>query len=153
MVATVSSDEKAALASEAGADLVVNYRDPSAAEQISTFAPDGIDRIVEVALGANLGLDVAVLAPSTAIVSTYATDAVAPTLEVGSFMRRNITLRFVLVYTMGSAAVAAAIGDVTSALRASALSELPAVHFPLVATADAHDAVEGGAIGKVFIDL
>jgi NADPH2:quinone reductase len=152
VVATVSGDEKGALAQQAGADLVVNYRDASAAEQVLSFAPGGLDRVVEVALDTNMALNVAVLAPF-GVVSTYATEAVPPSLEVGQLMRRNISLRFVLVYTMGATAVAAAVGDVTAAVRAAELTELPAHHFSLARAAEAHDAVEAGAIGKVFIDI
>ena len=41
VIATVSGEEKAALARAAGADAVVNYRDDDAAEQIRAAAPDG----------------------------------------------------------------------------------------------------------------
>ena len=73
VVATVSGSEKAALARSAGADAVVNYRSEEAAQEIRTFAPDGVSRIVELALGPNLALDLAVVAPHAAIV-TYAAD-------------------------------------------------------------------------------
>ena len=119
--------------------------------EIGGFAPDGVDRIVEVALGANLALDTAVLAPAGSV-ATYAIDPV-PELEVGTLMRRNNLLRFVLVYTMGTDAVRAAVGDVTIALRSGVLTELPAHRFPLEEIAAAHRAVEDGAIGKVFVDI
>jgi NADPH:quinone reductase len=51
VIATASGDEKARLARAAGAEHVVNYRDESAAEEIRTHAPDGVDLIVEVAPG------------------------------------------------------------------------------------------------------
>ena len=56
------------LADEAGASVVVNYRDDDAAEQIRAAAPDGVRRIVELALGPNLSLDLAVIAPHGVIV-------------------------------------------------------------------------------------
>jgi len=152
VVATASNEDKAALARRAGAEVVVNYRDADAAAQIQRFAPDGVDRIVEVALGTNLALDAAVLAPGGAV-STYATDPVVPAIEVGQFMRRNNVLRFVLVYTMGADAVRAAIGDITVALRAGALTEMPAHRFALAEVAAAHRAVEDGAVGKVLVDI
>ena len=62
----MSSDEKAKLAG--AADLVVNYREPGAAERIGT-----VDRIVEVALGPNLELDLAVAKPHTVISRTRPT--------------------------------------------------------------------------------
>ena len=64
VAATVSGPEKAELARQAGADLVVNYRDAGAAEQLREFAPQ-MDRIVELALGANLELDLALSGPQT----------------------------------------------------------------------------------------
>ena len=57
VIATVSDDEKAALARAAGADDVVNYRREDAAERIRAEAPDGVDRIVEVALHHDVDLD------------------------------------------------------------------------------------------------
>ena len=74
VVATVSGPEKAELAAKAGADLVVNYRDAGrGGPGPAAFAP-GMDRIVEVALGANLALDLAVSGPPTVVVS-YAAEA------------------------------------------------------------------------------
>ena len=64
---TVSGPEKAELARQAGADLIVNYRDAGAAAQLQAFAPR-MDRIVELALGANLELDLSVSGPGTHIV-------------------------------------------------------------------------------------
>ena len=77
---TVSGPAKAELASKAGADLVVNYRDPDVIEQVRSFAPR-MDRVVEVALGPNLELDLAVAGPETVVVS-YAADAPDPVLPV-----------------------------------------------------------------------
>jgi NADPH:quinone reductase and related Zn-dependent oxidoreductases len=39
----VSSPDKAALAEKAGADLVVNYRSPDAADQVRALGPGGPD--------------------------------------------------------------------------------------------------------------
>src|SRR5215472_12778897 len=59
---TVSGPQKAELARKAGADLVVNYREPDAADKLRAFAPQ-MDRIVELALGANMDLDLALSGP------------------------------------------------------------------------------------------
>jgi NADPH2:quinone reductase len=152
VIATVSSEEKAELARKAGAHAVVNYRDEDAVEQVRAAAPDRVHRVVEVALGANLALDVAVCARNAAI-STYADDGPQPELVVRRLMGANLVLRFVMVYVMGEAAVRAAVEGVTAALEAGALTPLPLHRFPLERAADAHDAVEAGAIGKVLIDV
>jgi NADPH2:quinone reductase len=152
-VASVSTDEKADLARAAGADATVNYRDADAADQILRRFDGGVDRVVEVALGANLELDLRVCGPNAAI-SSYATEPAGEvSVPVRRLMSPNIVLRFVLVYTMPAGALHAAIADVTAALEAGALTTLPIHRFPLEEVAAAHDAVERGVTGKVLIDL
>ena len=69
----MSGPAKAELAARAGADLVVNDREVDAAERIASFA-GAVDRVIEVALGANVKLDLAVASPGTRII-TYAAEA------------------------------------------------------------------------------
>ena len=149
VVATVSGPEKAALAAKAGADLVVNYRDPDVIDQIKAFTPV-VDRVAEVALGANLRLDLALAGPSTVVV-TYAADGPDPVIPVRACMTANVALRFILVYGMPSPAFDAAITDITAALTAGALTELPVHRFPLSEITAAHEAAESGAVGKVIV--
>ncbi|HEX4656751.1 MAG TPA: NADPH:quinone reductase [Streptosporangiaceae bacterium] len=152
VITTVSGPKKAALAAKAGADLVVNYREPGAAERIRSFAgPGGVDHVVELALGANLQLDLAVLRPGARIV-TYAAEAADPVLPVRACMTANVVLRFVLLYGVAPEALGQAVRDITAALAAGALTELPVTRFPLDEIAAAHETVEGGAVvGKVLI--
>src|SRR6266542_2648046 len=81
----------AELARAAGADAVVDYRAEDAASAVRAAAPDGVDRIVEVALGANLELDLRVLAQNGTVV-TYAQTGPDPAIPI-RLMRRNLTLR------------------------------------------------------------
>lgn len=149
VVTTVSSPEKAELARQAGADLVVNYKDEDAAGQVKAFAPV-VDRVVEVALGANLELDLAVSGPRTSVV-TYAADGNDPTIPVRACMGANVNLRFMLLYGVPDENLDAAVTDITAALKAGALTELPSHRFSLDDAAAAHEAVENGAVGKVII--
>jgi NADPH2:quinone reductase len=148
VVATVSSPAKAALAEKAGADLVVNYRSADAAGQIRTLGP--VDRVVEVALGANLELDLAVTRPYGTIV-TYAAEPVNPELPVRACMTANLTLKFVLLYGVPMTALDQAAADITAALTAGELTELPVHTFGLDEIAAAHEAAESGAVGKVIV--
>jgi NADPH:quinone reductase len=148
VVTTVSGPEKAELAASAGADLVVNYREPSAAEQIRAFGP--VDKIIEVALGANLQLDLDVLKPGSVIVS-YAADGPDPELPVRACMTANVVLRFVLLYGVPREALLRAASDITTALAGGALTELPVHTFRLDEIAKAHDAVQNGTVGKVLV--
>jgi NADPH:quinone reductase len=148
VIATVSGPEKAALAEQAGADLVVNYRSADAAEQIRAFGP--VDRVVELALGANLALDLAVGHPGTGIV-TYAAEATDPVLPVRACMTANVTVRFVLLYTADRAALEAAAADITAALADGALTTLPVHRFALGDIVAAQEAAESGVTGKVIV--
>jgi len=149
VITTVSGPEKAELAARAGADLVVNYREPDAAERIRSLGGP-VDRIVEVALGANLQLDLAVARQGTRVVS-YAADGPDPVLPVRACMNANLVLEFVLLYGVPAAALDEAVRDISAALEDGALTELPVTRFPLAETAAAQDAVQQRAVGKVLV--
>lgn len=151
VVSTVSGPEKAELAQRAGADPVVNYHDADAADQIRAAAPR-VDRVVEVALGPNLELDLALAGPTTTIV-TYAAGAQDPTLPVRACMSANVTLRFMLLYNVEPDALQTAAREVTVALSEEALTELPVHRFGLDDIVAAHEAVESGVTGKVLVDI
>jgi len=151
VAATVSSEEKGRLASAAGAGLVVDYRTEDVVAAIRAWAPDGVARVVDVDVAANLPVDTQVVAPNGSIVS-YAVRP-DPVVLGRELMVSNVVLRFVLVYSMPEEAKRAAVADIEAALRAGALSPLPATRFPLAEIAAAHDAVEAGAVGKVLVDL
>jgi NADPH:quinone reductase len=149
VIATVSSPEKAALAQQAGADLAVNYRSADAAQQARAFAP-AVDRVIELALGANLALDLAVSRPGTVIV-TYAAESVDPVLPVRACMTANVTVKFVLLYGVPAAALERAAADITAALAAGDLTALPVHKVRLDDIVAAHEAAEQGAVGKVTV--
>jgi NADPH2:quinone reductase len=149
VIATVSGPQKAELARQAGADQVVNYRDADAADQIRAVAPR-VDRVVEVALGANLALDLALAGPGTVIV-TYAAQASDPVLPVRACMTANVVLRFILLYGVPAAALDHAVADVSAALAEGVLTELPEHRFPLSEIVAAHEAAEAGPTGKLLV--
>jgi len=149
VITTVSSAEKGALAEKAGADLVVNYRAGDAADQIRAFAP-AVDRVIEVALGANLALDLALSRVGTTVV-TYAAESADPVLPVRACMTANVILRFVLLYGVPAAALERAAADITAALAAGDLTGLPVRRYPLDHIAAAHEAAEAGVVGKIIV--
>ena len=149
VAATASGPEKAELARKAGAAHVVNYRDPDAADQIRA-AVGHVDRIIELALGANLALDLSVVKPGSMIV-TYAAEPADPVLPVRAFMTANVTMRFVLLYGVPRGALRRAAEDITAALADGALTELPVHRFGLADIVAAQEAAEAGPLGKVLV--
>jgi NADPH2:quinone reductase len=157
VVTTVSSPEKAELATAAGADHVVNYRSGDPADEIRKPAPDGVDLVVEVAPVANAELDRAVLGADGTVV-VYASGEGDLSIPVRWAMKINACYQFVLVYTVPERAKLQAVHDVEAAVAAGALrvgaaAGLPLHRFPLEQTADAHAAVEDKIVGKVLIHV
>ncbi|MCJ1715357.1 NADPH:quinone reductase [Curtobacterium sp. VKM Ac-2922] len=158
VISTISSDAKAALATAAGAHHTVNYRSDDAAQQIRAIAPDGVDIVVEVSIPQNADLVADVLA-NHGVVSIYANNGGdAASLPIRPNMSVNARYQFLLLYTIGDEALAAAAEDITEALHDGVLpvgpdAGLPLTRFALADTAAAHDAVENDTVGKVLIDV
>lgn len=158
VITTVSSPAKAALATAAGADLVIDYRTEDVVARVREFAPDLVDTIVEVSPAANTGIDADVLAPNGAV-AVYATDGGREAVfDVARFFAKNARVQFILLYTLAPHLLAAAADDIVAALRDGALhvgeeAGLPVHRFTLEETGAAHRAVEEGVVGKALISL
>lgn len=153
VITTVSGPEKARIATEAGAQTVINYREPDVVSQIIDAAPTGVDRFIEVALDQNLALDLEVAAPFAVIASYAADEHSRAELPIRTLMAANISLHFMLLYAIKPRHLQEAIRGTSAALKAGALTEPPLHRYRLEQISQAHDAVEHGAIGKVVIDL
>ncbi|MDN5892602.1 MAG: NADPH:quinone reductase [Nocardioides sp.] len=158
VISTVSGDEKAVLAKAAGAQRTVNYREDDPVAAIRELAPDGVDSVVEVAPAQNLHLDLQVIRPR-ATISIYANNGGDEvTLSVRETFSTNARFQWVLLYTVGASALRAAAEDITAALVDGAFGVgeehgLPVHHYQLEEAAQAHAAVEEGAVGKVLLDV
>lgn len=155
VLTTISSPEKGAVARDAGADYVLNYKQEDVAARISEITQrTGVDRIIDVAFGQNVMLDATIIKPG-GVIATYGSEAEGyPRLPFYELMRKTITIRFVLVYVLSDAARQQGIADVNAALEAGALRPIIAARFPLHETVQAHQAVErGNLIGNVVIDI
>ena len=158
VVTTVSSPEKAALATAAGAHHVVNYREGDTEAAIRAVAPDGVDLVVEVAPAQNNELDLAVtkVHATVAIYANNGGDELTVPLRLDVLEEPPLPVPHPL--HAHERFVQAAVEDVSEAVRAGALrvgedAGVPLHHFPLDQTAAAHDAVEQGAVGKVLLDI
>ena len=147
--ATASTPAKQEIARAAGARLVVDYRDPQAAEQI-LVASGGIDRIIELNLDVNLELDLAVARTGSTIV-TYASDGSDPQIPVRRLMMACIDLRFMILYNITPAELANAIEIVSSALEQRALTIPPTRVLTLEECVQAHIAQEEGPDSRLLL--
>lgn len=156
VLATAGTEEQAAVARRAGADIIINRHSADVVAEVAE-ASDGkarsVDRIVEVAFGANLVTSMQILAPRGTI-ATYASDAEAePRIPFWPLVMLDATVRFVLVYVMNEGAHEEAIAATTKGLREGWLKHNIAETVPFVRIADAHEMVERGAGGKVIVTI
>lgn len=154
VLATVSSEEKAALARDAGADHVVNYRQEDVATRIRELTDGrGVDRIVEVELGGNLPTSIEVLKPR-GVIAAYASAAEPePAVPFYAWLYKNAVLRCELVFGMTEEAKANAVDAIRRWLGDGALKHHIGARFPLEEAVAAHQAVEAGAFGKVVLEI
>ncbi|MDQ1076644.1 MULTISPECIES: NADPH:quinone reductase [Microbacterium] len=158
VIATVSSDEKEALARAAGAHHVLQYPSETLADGIRELAPDGVEHIVEVAIAENAALDVEVIANHGSIGYYADNGGDSFTAAVRASFAKNVRWQGLLLYTVGETALTAAAEDVSAAVADGALpigeeAGLPVTWFSLDDTAAAHDAVAAGTTGKVLIQV
>jgi NADPH:quinone reductase len=154
VIATVSSNEKAALARSAGADATINYRADDVVQRcMELTAGAGVDRIVELDLAANLKIDLAAVRQDGEI-TVYGSGA--PEIAVPFFpsILKNVRFQFFIVYNLSEADRGRAVSGVTALLAAGRLQHNIAQRLPLSRIAEAHELVESGrSTGNVVIDV
>lgn len=153
VLATVSSEAKAAHARAGGADHVINYRSEDVGARVQALTGGGVDAVIEMDLTANVGLYPAAVRPRGTIV-VYGTGGPQAVLPSTWFMRNQITMTAVLIYEISDADRQAGLRELDALLREGALKHTVALRLPLADTARAHDTVEQGAvIGNVVLDI
>jgi NADPH2:quinone reductase len=156
VIATVSRPQQASRAQEAGADVCIDYRREDVAARVKETCGTqaAVDRVVDVAFGANLAVNLSVLKPS-GVIATYASDAVPePKVPFWPLLAKDVTVRFVLVYAMPAQAHADAAVAITDALARGALKHQVFRVFALDEIAAAHEATESMAnVGKVLLKV
>jgi NADPH2:quinone reductase len=152
VIGTVRTDAETALVDALPAGHVVSLQSGPAAA-IRRLAPDGVDRVVEVALSANADLD-AEVTRNGAVVAAYASPKDRPELPFWPMLFNNVTIRLLGSDDFPAAAKDAAARDLTAAAAQSALSVPVAQVVPLARIAAAHELIESGqAAGRVLVSI
>jgi NADPH2:quinone reductase len=153
VIATISSEEKANVAREAGADHTINYKRENVGERVMQLTGNhGVDAVIEMDLAANAKLIPQVLRPKGSVI-VYGTggDALLPAFFC---LTQSIRVQFFLVYELDTVARARAVDAINRALeRGTLMNRLAQATFSLADIAAAHEAVESGVIGNVIVTL
>ena len=153
VIATVSSEEKAKLALDAGADHVIDYKREDVGARVMELTDQaGVDAVIELDLTANARLLPAVLRPRGTVV-VYGTRAEAQ-IPAQWLLVNAVALKFIFVYELSPEEREVAVGTITRMLAEKRLVNNVALTFPLDDIVAAHEAVEQGkAAGNVVVRL
>lgn len=130
--------------------VALEQENPAAA--IRAYAPEGVDRIIEVALSDNADLDSAIAADNT-VIAAYATRADRPQLPFWPMLFNNITLRLLGSDDFPLQARRQAARDLTAAAAVGALTIDVGDRYPLEDIAKAHDRVDAASRGRVLLTI
>lgn len=155
VIATVSSDTKGAIARNAGADHLIDYRKEDVARRVLDLTEGaGVDRVVEVDFGANLATNIAAVKPNGVIAAYASMRAPEPVLPFYTLMRRGLEIDLVFVYLMKPEERKRALADLGALLAARRLRHQIGARFPLADTVAAHEAQESGrVVGNIVIEV
>jgi NADPH2:quinone reductase len=153
VLTTVSSPEKAAIAREAGADHIIDYKRDNVGDKVMQITDRrGVDAVIELDLAANAKLIPAVLRPKGSVV-IYGT-APEATIPAAFCLVNTIRLQFFLVYELDATERERTVASITSALEQGKLkNRIAKPTYALAELAAAHEAVERGTIGNVIVTI
>ena len=140
VIATCRSESDQETAARAGADEVLLV-DETLVQRIRAIAPDGVHHIVEVAFGANIETDIAILAQGGSI-ATYASDAFRPEIPYWPLVFSNASVCFIGSDDVPMEAKLAAARAINQSLESGWQGLAIAATFPLDEITAAHKFVE-----------
>ena len=154
VITTVSSEDKAKLARQAGADHVIDYkREDVAAAVMDLTDKAGVDAVIEMDLAANAKLYPGILHARSQVV-VYGTGAADAQIPAQFLLVNAVTVKWIFVYELTGEERAAAVGAITKMMEDKRLIHNVALTFPLADIVAAHEAVEHGkAAGNVVVTI
>jgi NADPH:quinone reductase len=150
VIGTVRRSDDLPQATASGVTRAVALDQPDVADAIRAHAPDGVDRIIEVAFSDNVDLDAAVARNQT-VIAAYATGRDRPDFPFWPMLFDNITVRLLGSDDFPAEAKQQAATDLTAAAQDGALSIQIGTALPLEQTAQAHDRVDTGTRARVLL--
>ena len=155
VITTVSGSEKKEHAIGAGADHVINYREEDVCgETMAITQGTGVDRIIEVDLGANINLDAEIIGRDGVIASYSSTSDRNPILPYYPLALKGATVHFVQAYVMNAIQLEFMLSDIQARLAAGSLVHCVGARYPLSEIVSAHEAQEeNSVIGNIIVEI
>lgn len=152
VMTTVSTDHKAALAREAGADEVILYRQEPLVERVRELTGGrGVDRIIELDVGANGAADLEMLRPGGELI-VYGSSTPQMQVPFYPLIAKNLQIRCFMVYHLEPQDRDRAQQTLARLLERGNLTHAIAQVLPLSDIVAGHELVESGqAVGNVVL--
>jgi NADPH2:quinone reductase len=152
VIATVRQERDLASVNRSGLAhaVALDGRDPAAA--IRALAPEGVDRVIEVAFSDNIDLDAAVV-KNQAIIAAYATRRDRPDFPFWPMLFDNVMVRLLGSDDFPVESKRQAAADLTAAAQEGALSIAVGDPLPLERAAEAHDRIDAGTRERVVLAI
>ena len=153
IITTASSPLSIETAKRAGADAVVDYKDPKLTEAIMDMS-GGIDHAVEAEFGVNAAMLGQVMNISGSIAAYGSALSKTPEIPFYDFMFKNTVVHMVLVYLLDDATRRHHAAMIHDLLVGGHITENIAASLPLESISEAHEMVEDARkSGSVLLEI
>jgi NADPH:quinone reductase len=154
VLTTISSEAKAALAKQAGADHTIDYKRENVGERVMALTGKaGVDAVVEMDVAANARLYPGILHARSGVV-IYGTGSAEAAIPSQFLLTHGIRLQYIFVYELTAAERTSAVTGINRMLENKTLINNVALTLPLNDIVAAHEVVEQGkAMGNVVVKI
>ena len=155
VITTISNDEKANIASSAGADKIINYKTEDVVEEVMEYTNNnGVDRIFEVEFGGNLPINEKII-NSNGVIVTYGSMAeMEPKLPFYNLMFKGVKIDTFLIYSIEGTFRKEILSGLSELLNQESLKHMISKTYSIDYIIDAHNAMESGSIiGNIVIEV
>ena len=140
--------------SNAGADHILDYRDPDLVKKVLELSPTGVDRAIEVEFGENVNLLHQITKANGSISLFGGAKNMNPVFPFGPYLFKALKINIALIYILPEEDRKLAIKYLHDAHKDGALNTAIGKIFSLEECAEAHDStLEPGRTGSVLIKI
>jgi len=155
VITTISSDEKAEIANNAGADKVINYKKENVLKEVMEYTENnGVDRIFEVEFGGNLPINEKIIKPNSVIAAYGSMAEMEPKLPFYNLMFKGVKIDTFLIYSIEKKFREEILNGLSRLLNQNSLKHMISQTYSIDDIVSAHEAMESGSvIGNIVIEI